>query len=508
MTDWEDLSDEQKDKIERYFRLFAKSSSEILQDYNNNKKNLTELTKYSISDLVSMLKSPATEQNQKRIRKLSQFLYQVSSHYKILCNYYANILLCRYTVVPANISSILSGEADKESYKIAYATAVDQVEKYDLDKTCKRIMRIAVRDGAFYGLCYESDGSFYIDQFDPDYAQITSIVDGVLKFSINLDYYTSVKRNFKLAQAPKDVQKAYLAYKGDTERGIQGDSKQQYYEPKDGICIMADDSDPSIVLPLFTGLLKDIFDIEDYRLIKKADEENSNYKAVSMQIETDELGIPKMPEPLIKKYYNQVLNNVPDGIGVIASPFKVDLLSLNSGRNSDTRELSDAESQFWFDSGTSPLLFGSSKATTSGSLELSVKPNEEIGFNILSQIEKYFNYKLRSLDKNIIFKIKFNHISIFNEKEKMDADFKAAQYGVAGAKLKVASDIGLTPSDIIGMTYLENTILNVGTDMFNRPLISSNTLSGGDVSNEGGRPTAEEKGETLTDNGEKGREYE
>lgn len=507
MKDWEELSEEQKNRIDKYFRLFAKSSSEILQDYNNNKKNLTELTKYSISDLVSMLKSPATEQNQKRIRKLSQFLYQVSSHYKILCNYYANVLLCRYTLVPSKISSIINGEVDKESYKLAYATAVDQVEKYELDKLCKKIMRIAVRDGAFYGLCYESDGAFYIDQFDPDYAQITSIVDGVYKFSINLDYYASVKRNFKLAQAPKDVQKAYLTYKGDSTRGIQGDSKQQYYEPKDGICIMADDSDPSIVLPLFTGLLKDIFDIEDYRLIKKADDENSNYKAVSLKVETDENGIPKINDKLVSKYYQQVLNNVPDGIGVIVSPFDVELLSLNSGRNSDTKELSDAESQFWFDSGTSPLLFGSSKATTSGALELSVKPNEEIGYNILSQIERFFNYRLSSLDKNTTFKIKFSHISIFNKKEKTDADFKAAQYGVAGAKLKVASDIGLTPSDIIGMTYLENEILNVGTDMFNRPLISSNTLSNGDVSDEGGRPVAEEKGDKLTDGGEKSRDY-
>jgi hypothetical protein len=49
----------------------------------------------------------------------------------------------------------------------------------------------------------------------------------------------------------------------------------------------------------------------------------------------------------------------------------------------------------------------------------------------------------------------------------------------------------MTPSDIIGLSYLENEILEVTEKMFKSPLISSNTLS----------PDSEEKnGRTPTDN--------
>jgi hypothetical protein len=44
--------------------------------------------------------------------------------------------------------------------------------------------------------------------------------------------------------------------------------------------------------------------------------------------------------------------------------------------------------------------------------------------------------------------------------------------------------------------------LGIGKNMFIRPLISSNTLSGGSVDNTGGRPTNESKGEQLTESGQ------
>lgn len=515
MKDFEDLSSEQRQRFENYVRWFVKSQREILQDYNNNLKNLTELSRYTVSELVTMLKNPVTETNQKQIRKLSQFLYQVSSHYKILVNYYANILLYNYTLTPSTSALIIGEEFDINDYRLVYAQLADQVEKYDFKHLCSLMIRIAVRDGAFYGLCFESNNAFYVDRWDPDYARITSVEDGVIKFSMDLDFFS--RKTYLLENYGKDVQKAYLEYKGDRERGIAGNTKARWYEPKNSICIMADNSDYSIVLPLFTGLLKDIFDIEDYRLIKKANDENANYKAVTMQVETDEDGVPLMNDVLIKKYYDQTCNNVPEGVGVIINPFKTDSLSFNNGRNNDTKELADAESQFWFDSGTSPLLFGSAKATSAGSLGLSVKPNEKIAFNMLMQIEKTFNQRIQNFHKIYKFKIKFSNISIFNEIDIANKDLKAASYGVAGAKLRYASDLGMTPSDIICNQFLEDTVLGLTINSWDKPLISSNVQSGSSSTNVNpddtstglngaGRPR-ESVGE-LTESGETSREYE
>ena len=92
MKKYEELTDEEKQSLENYIAYFAKAQRSILQDVNNNKTNIRTLTKYKLSDLATYLKSPSSYNNQKGLRKISEYLYEVSSHYKTLVNYYANIL--------------------------------------------------------------------------------------------------------------------------------------------------------------------------------------------------------------------------------------------------------------------------------------------------------------------------------------------------------------------------------------------------------------------------------
>lgn len=511
MKKYEELTDEEKQSFENYIAYFSKAQRSILQDVNNNKTNIRTLTKYKLSDLATYLKSPSSYNNQKGLRKISEYLYEVSSHYKTLVNYYANILYYNYILVPDNETIFMGDNIDVDAYKNIYTQYAYKIDRISLSDICKKIIRIAVKSGAYYGICYENDDSFFVRDFDPDYARITSIENGIVRFSMDLDYFGST-RKYLLDGFPKDVQKAYVKYKGDSERGIKGDKAFRWYEPKDGICVMADNSDYTIVLPLFTGLLRDVFDIEDYRVVTKSDNSNANYKAINLKIDTDEnTGMPLLNDKIIRKYYDLICETVPDGVGVTMSPFKTETLTFNTGKNAGTVELADAESQFWFDSGTSPLLFGSSKATSSSSLALSVKPNEQIAKSMLNQIENYFNMRIKSIDKSYKFKIKFTDASIFNINDVTDRDLKAATYGVAGAKLRYAANIGMSPSDIIGMSFIENDVLKVGTEMFNRPLISSNTLSGGAVDvtgNDVGRPTNESVGKMPSEKTENGRENE
>ena len=105
------------------------------------------------------------------------------------------------------------------------------------------------------------------------------------------------------------------------------------------------------------------------------------------------------------------------------------------------------------------------------------------------------------------FEMNFLEQSIFNEKDVQNAYFKGGQYGVSGSKLLYANSLGLEPADILGMSYLEDSILGVGSKIFTRPFVSSNTMSNGGLDNEGGRPTAEESGETvITESNEQTRE--
>ncbi|WP_143322770.1 hypothetical protein [Clostridium sp. HBUAS56010] len=479
---------------------FANLKKNIVQDLINNRNESVIYRKYDKGQVVRMLENP--QSSEKELRNMSNFLYIVSSHYRRLINYYASLPKFNYTIIPTNLPS----KIEKKKYKDTYGRVCNLYKKYNLKHECFKIMQSVFRDGVFYGLIHETSDSFYIRPFNPDYAKISSIEDGTCTFSINLDYFT--QKDTFLSEYGTEIETAYYKYKGNKKAGTKGNSSLRWYEPTNGICIKADENDLSHSVPIFIGLILGVLDIEDYKMLKKAKKEIDNYKVLAMKMDTDENGVPKMDYDLAIKYYNQASANVPEGIGLILSPFTINDFTFQSSSTAESDAANEAEEDFWFGSGTSPLLFGSSKNTSSSSLNLSIKPDESVSFSILEQIQRYFNKKIKKMDLPYSFEMKFLEQSIFNEKDVQDTYLKAGQYGVSGAKLLYANSIGLEPSDISGMSYLEDEILGVGTKIYKRPLISSNTLSNGETGKTAGKPTAEESGQELGEAGEKTREQD
>ena len=140
--------------------------------------------------------------------------------------------------------------------------------------------------------------------------------------------------------------------------------------------------------------LLDVYSIEDYSMIQKVKAENENFKALSMKMEVDEDGIPKMDYELAMKYYNQACGNLPDGIGLILSPFAMaDFFLLQAEHLLKEIQLQMQLIHF----GKQPvhlLIFGSTKATSSASLGLSVKPDEAIAF--FSSSSSYRDFSISS----------------------------------------------------------------------------------------------------------------
>lgn len=476
--------------------MFANLRKSMVQDLVNNRKESVIFTKYPISRVVNMLENP--QKNEKPIRTLSRFLYITSSHYYRLINYYATLATLNYIVVPANLPK----KINKKTYKDTYHKIIYQLEKYNLKNELPKVMVIALLEGVFYGLKYETPDSFYIMPFNSGYAQISSIDTGTFSFSIDLNYFSG--KEYILPSYGDEIFNAYYEYKGNREKGIKGDSTKRWFEPSNGICIKIDQADLIHSLPIFSSIFLDIFRLDDYKLLKKAKTTLDNYKVLAMQIECDETGAPKMEWEIAKKYYSQAASNVPDGIGLILSPFKINEFSFQKNSTSEEDAVNQSENEFWAGTGTHGMMFGSMKASSSSSLSLSTKPDEQITFGLLSQIERSFNKEIKLLNLPYLFKLKFLMQSIFNKKEVQDSLQKASQYGVSGAKLYYAASLDMSPSDVVGLAYLENDILEVTEKMFTSPLISSNTLS--PDKSTGGAPKVEENGGTATDNTEKSRE--
>lgn len=493
-----DFTEEEKKKILAQYSMiaFANLKRNMLQDLQNNSNESVLYRKYKKEEIVKFLENP--QKNEKEIRELSCYLYIVSSHYRRLIDYFPSILLYNYNVIPTKIPN----EIDNDKYKNAYLYIIKECEKYNFKHEAMKAMKIAIKEGVFFGLCYESEDSFFIKPIQSKYAQISGIEDGVYTYEFDLNYFNG-KKNL-LSMYGTEFINAYDRYKGNEKKKIKPDKSKRWYEPKNGICLKADESDPYHSLPLFTGLLPSIFDIEDFKMLQKAKAENDNYKALGLKLETNEDGVPTMDFELAEKYYNQIVANIGnEGIGVFLSPFAVQDFSFASTQTSDSNDVIEAEEEFYMASGVNALLFGSSKANSSSSMLLSVKPDEQVAYSILLQFQRFFNKKIKKMNLEYNFKVEFTPQSIFNTTEYIDKYSKAAQLGLP-VKTAYAASLSMSPLDIYNMTYLEEDILGLSKDKWITPLISSNVQSSVDSSS--GRPTNESQGQTLTESGEQTKE--
>lgn len=489
---------EQEQILLKYSQLaFANLKKNILQDLINNKNESSIYKRYSKEEIVKVLSNP--QRSEEQTREISRYIYLISSHYRRLVSYYATILLYNYSIIPTKIPY---EKPKKTEYKKCYYDVVNQAEKYNLKHEASKAMEIAVRDGVFYGICYESEDSFYIRHFThTKYMKISSIEDGVYRPSIDMAYFTG--REDLLLTYGQNFADAYYAYKGDKEKRIKGDKKKKWYEIPNGIVIKADESDPYYSFPLFLGLLDSIFDIEDYRMLNKAKAENDNYKVLSAKMETDDDGVPKMDFSIAQKYYGQMSQNLPAGIGLLLSPFEVDDFSFQTSTASDRNNVVESINTFWQGAGTPSSLFGGGNISSSSAMMMAVKPDEALAFSMLKQFERFFNYRIKKMNLKYRFKISFSMVSIFNQDEYANRISKAASLGVP-VKLEYCQVLGLSPSDVLGLTYLEEDILSLSKKVWLSPLVSSNTQSS--INSDIGRPSSEQIGESISDSNQNTRD--
>ena len=150
-------------------------------------------------------------------------------------------------------------------------------------------------------------------------------------------------------------------------------------------------------------------------------------------------------------------------------------------------------------------LMGGGTLTTASAMLLAVKPDEALAFSFLKQFEQIINRQIKLMNHDYLFKVSFLYQSIFNNAEVQNAISKGAQYGLP-VKMDYAASLGLTPCEVVCASYIEDDLLGLSANTWVTPLISSNTQTAITGNDEGGRPTSEDRGETVGEAGEKNRD--
>lgn len=475
------------DKVLRYMQSFSKKANVPIWDVNDlaSKTNPT-YTRYAKESILDYMQRPAS--NEKNLRNASIYMYDASSQYRRLIQYYALMLKWAYVLAPLEFDATRVKEAN---FRKQYLKVANFLGTMNLQHELQKASMIAYRDGILYGAVWSTNNSFYIQRINPDICCLTSISDGTWMYSVDM---SQIKEE-RLPLYPPEFAKMWRRYK---------ESGQKWQEVPENIsfCLKADETQALYSIPPWCSTLPMLYDLETYKALQKTATEIANYKMLSMQIELNEDGAPTLDWDLANQYYQHLCNALPPYVGAVISPMKIDSFEFdkNSATN-DVDTVSRAEEQFWFDTGTSAILHGSNVSNTAGALKLAIRCDEEIAFGLMTQAERLINRILKNLAGTIKFKIQFLPVTIFNEEERVKLFKDAAALGVPGSKSAYAATLGMQQIDLPGLDYVERNV--IGSDDW-MPLRSGYTIStiGG---NDGpGRPEADD--DELGDAGEATRE--
>lgn len=464
---------------------YAKITELITKDLNENSN--TRYTTYTRDNVATYLANPL--RYAKQLQGLSLYLYNFSPHYRKLVNYYAKMPLLDFYVEPYGID--MSKTINEKSLRSNYQKAVDLTESMNIRHEYGKALVTAWKLGTFYGYELFNKDSYFIMELPYEFCQISGIMDGVMTFSFDYSFFD--KNPVQLEMYPPEFKSAYNSYVNGSKQ------KWQEVDPAKSVCIKINE-ELYYDVPPFAGIFVDIFDLEDYKSLRKTSTALGNYKFIIEKIplrdKSDKNNDFLVDLKTVRMFHNKTATLLPDEIGIFSTPFEIDTIEFSKDK-SDKDTVQDAETSLYNSAGISQQLFNGSKASTA-TLSKSINVDESEIFLVLRQIERIVTGKMKNDVKGTFkFRLKILNNTIFNQKENIETLLKSAQYGLP-VKIMLAVSLGLSPSSVTSMAYLENTLLDLANNFI--PLSSSHTQS----MSEGGRPESED--DELSEKGEEQRE--
>lgn len=436
------------------------------------------LSQFDPKQVSIWLQNP--QKYEKQMRQLSNYLYNVNGNYRAVVRHMATMPIYAYDL--DLLGSVDSYAPDK--IKKAYLKTSQYVDKLNLQHEMSKMLKIALKEDVFFGYEHESKDSYFIQKLDADYCQIwTGVEDGVLTFAYDFSYFDKYKNDLELF--PEEFRVKYQKYDSNKK-----DFRWQDLDTNKSMCFKVNE-EIQFAMPPFNIVFESIFDADEYRKLRKAKAKMDNFLLLVQKIPLNEKGTDMdafLIDPKIaNQFHENTAANLGEGIGLTTTPMEIEAISLDKKQANGNSSVTDAVSEIFTNSAISQHLFGTEKGTSMG-ISQSIKADEQIVFDMMTQIERWLNRKLKKLSGAIKFHLTFLDITEFNKKEEREALLKAGTLGLPDVA-KIAATYGISPNQLYNKAIIENQILDLHSLL--RPLQSSHTTA--NDGSEGGRPKASDE---------------
>lgn len=455
---------------------FALLNKLITRDLNND-TNKPTFSLVSKDDIKKYLTNPYTYE--KQLRKAIIYIYGASTHFRRLIQYFVGLSDLCYVVEPYKIDP---RKVNQKTLSNNYRKVLNFLSSMSIKTQFPKILTVCLREDVFYGTAWITNDNITIQQLPSDYCSISSVEGNVCNVTFDFSYFDS--HSNLLEFYPKEFETKYRLYqKARTSRWIELDAPNSF-AVKCNMDIL------EYPLPPFAGLLRELYDIEDYKQMKASKTALENYAMLAMTLPMDEDGNWGIDLNKAKDFWQNLDAVLPEEVGSVLTPMPINKISFEKSNTGDTDTVGDAEQRLFTAAGVSSLLFNNEKASANALL-LSIKADQMITYGIVKNIQDAVNRILQAQSFGKNFKVNFLDVSPFNRKEMGDSYLKAASYGIPTISA-YASSQGIGQAELDSMSFLEGTILGL-QDMF-KPVQSSSQMSSADLNSkaatdEGGAPT-------------------
>lgn len=470
---------------------FAALNRLITRDLNSNTGAPT-FALYSKDDITTYLSNPYTYE--KQLRRAVTYIYGASPHFRRLIQYFVGLSDLSYVVEPYRIDP---KKTNPKTLNSNYRKVINVLSSMNIKTQCPKILTVCFREDTFYGTMWVANDSITIQQLPSEYCAVSSIEGNVLNVSFDFSYFDS--HGGLLEFYPAEFKQKYEIYKNNrTNKWIELASPTSF-------AIKCNTDILDYATPPFAGILREIYDIEDYKQLKISKTALENYAMIAMKLPMDNNGNWGIDLDKAKDFWRNMDSVLPEEVGSVLTPMPLDKISFEHSNTSDTNTISDAEQSLFTAAGVSSLLFNNEKASANALL-LSIKADQAITYGVVKSIGDVINRFIQSQTYGKNFRVNFLDCSAYNRKEVGDAYLKAASYGLPTISMYAASQ-GLGQAELDSMSFLEGEVL--GLHKMFKPIKSSTQMSSSDLNSEaatdeGGAPT-KGVGE-ISDSGEQNQE--
>ena len=445
----------------------------------------------SLRDVEWALRHP--KHGWKTLLQISEQLMRISPHYYRMNYLYSNMPCFCWWIDLYDVKDNAKAETMKKSYSALAA----KLESMNLKHEFSKIMKAIPYQDIYCGLVFENQSDFFFQQIDYNICEIYQVQDGLYNFRMNLSAIDA--RN--LIAYPDYVQRAYVDWLESVKNGTNILDSQWYAPPADKQVCFKFNSQWSFPYPILIGLVKDILDLDVYKKLKLQSARTDNYKAIAVEVPIDESTIDKpllTPETLgIFAEINR--ESMADDIGLLHT-LGSNATPISFKDSSNTRNnVGDSVDEVYNSAGISKELFNGSSSGTA--VTLSIENDSGFIYGLYRQIERWVNrfIKIRKYNKSA-FKFYFYllDMTIFNRKDVTTRYKDSIAMGCTVIDKYLAS-LDMTPSRTLGSYITHESIFDFRNHFIPLQTSYNSSIDG----NDNGRPTAESKGETLSETGEK-----